>query len=124
MVLYPFYGYRKITAVLRREGFLVNHKKVFRLMGEMNLSAIFPRANKNKWIKANQSQYPYLLKDLAIEKTNQVWATDITYIRIHSGFVYFLALAQFVLDNPWYLKENRQMSSQLLIFGTFSPFGE
>ncbi len=92
MVLYPFYGYRKITAVLRREGFLVNHKKVFRLMGEMNLSAIFPRANKNKWIKANQSQYPYLLKDLAIEKTNQVWATDITYIRIHSGFVYFLAI--------------------------------
>ena len=89
---YPFYGYRKITAVLRREGFLVNHKKVFRLMGEMNLSAIFPRANKNKWIKANQSQYPYLLKDLAIEKTNQVWATDITYIRIHSGFVYFLAI--------------------------------
>ena len=92
MVLYPFYGYRKIAAVLRREGFLVNHKKVFRLMGEMNLSAIFPRANKNKWIKANQSQYPYLLKDLAIEKTNQVWATDITYIRIHSGFVYFLAI--------------------------------
>ena len=89
---YPFYGYRKITAVLRREGFLVNHKKVFRLMREMNLSAIFPRANKNKWIKANQSQYPYLLKDLAIEKTNQVWATDITYIRIHSGFVYFLAI--------------------------------
>jgi len=58
----------------------------------VNLSAIFPRANKNKWIKANQSQYPYLWKDLAIEKTNQVWATDITHIRIHSGFVYFLVI--------------------------------
>ncbi len=89
---YPFYGYRKITAVLRREGFFVNHKKVLRLMKEMNLSAIFPKANKNKWQKANYNQYPYLLKDLSIEKTNQVWATDITYIRLHEGFVYFLAI--------------------------------
>lgn len=89
---YPFYGYRKITAVLRREGILINHKKVLRLMKKMNLSAIFPKANKNKSIKANQSQYPYLLKDLSIEKTNQVWATDITYIKLSEGFVYFLAI--------------------------------
>lgn len=75
---YPFYGYRKITAVLKRDGILINHKKVQRLMQEMNLSAIFPKANKNKWKKANYSQYPYLLKDLTIDKTNQVWVTDIT----------------------------------------------
>ena len=54
-------------------------------MKEMNLSAIFPKANKNKWKKDKYNQYPYLLKDLAIEKTNQVWATDITYIRLHDG---------------------------------------
>jgi putative transposase len=100
---YPFYGYRKITAVLRREGFFVNHKKVLRLMKEMNLSAIFPKANKNKWKKAADNQYPYLLKDLAIEKTNQVWATDITYIRLHDGFVYFLAIidlySRFILSS-------------------------
>jgi len=89
---YPFYGYRKITVVLRREGFFVNHKKVLRLMKEMNLSAIFPKANKNKWKKSADNQYPYLLKNLSIEKTNQVWATDITYIRLHDGFVYFLAI--------------------------------
>ena len=89
---YPFYGYRKITAVLRREGILINHKKVLRLMREMNLSAIFPKASKHKKIKANQSQYPYLLKNLTIEKTNQVWATDITYIRMNDGFTYFLAI--------------------------------
>jgi putative transposase len=89
---YPFYGYRKITAVLKREGILINHKKVQRLMQEMNLSAIFPKANKNKWQKAKYNQYPYLLKDLAIDKTNHVWATDITYIRLHEGFVYFLAI--------------------------------
>ncbi len=89
---YPFYGYRKITAVLMREGILINHKKVLRLMQEMNLSAIFPKANKLKLIKKNHQKYPYLLKDLIIEKTNQVWATDITYIRLCEGFVYFLAI--------------------------------
>lgn len=89
---YPFYGYRKIAAVLKREGILINHKKVLRLMKDMNLSAIFPKANKNKWKKAEYNQYPYLLKDLAINKANHVWATDITYIRLHEGFVYFLAI--------------------------------
>ena len=89
---YPFYGYRKIAASLQREGFTVNHKKVLRLMKQMNLSAIFPRANKNKWIKANHDKYPYLLKDLTIFKINQVWATDITYIAMREGFTYFLAI--------------------------------
>ncbi len=100
---YPFYGYRKITVVLRREGILVNHKKVQRLMKEMNLSAIFPKANKNKWKKGKYNQYPYLLKDLAIDKINQVWATDITYIRLNEGFVYFLAIidlySRFILSS-------------------------
>ena len=89
---YPFYGYRKITAVLKREGILINHKKVQRLMKEMNLSAIFPKANKNKWQKSQYAQYPYLLKGLVINKSNQVWATDITYIKLSDGFVYFLAI--------------------------------
>jgi len=105
---YPFYGYRKITAVLKREGALINHKKVQRLMQEMNLSAIFPKANKNKWKKAQCDQYPYLLKNLAIDKTNQVWATDITYIRLREGFVYFLAIidlySRFILSS--YLSTN------------------
>lgn len=100
---YPFYGYRKITAVLRRDGILINHKKVLRLMKEMNLSAIFPKANKNKWKKGEYNQYPYLLKDLVIDKTNKVWATDITYIRLHDGFVYFLAIidlySRFILSS-------------------------
>lgn len=89
---YPFYGYRKITVALRREGILINHKKVQRLMQKMNLSAIFPKANKNKWIKAIYNQYPYLLKNLEIIRINQVWATDITYIRMNEGFTYFLAI--------------------------------
>jgi putative transposase len=89
---YPFYGYRKITAVLRREGFIINHKKVQRLMKQMNLGAIFPKAKGNyKKISYNQL-YPYLLKDLSIDKSNQVWTTDITYIRMNEGFVYLVAI--------------------------------
>ena len=89
---YPFYGYRKITAVLRREGLIINHKKVQRLMKQMNLAAIFPSKKGNyKKISYNQL-YPYLLKDLSVIKVNQVWTTDITYIRMNEGFVYFLAI--------------------------------
>lgn len=100
---YSFYGYRKITAVLRREGTLINRKKVQRLMQKMNLAAIFPKAHTNKWVKEKYNQYPYLLKDLIIFKTNQVWATDTTYIRLDDGFVYFLAIidlhSRFILSS-------------------------
>jgi putative transposase len=89
---YPFYGYRKITAVLRREGLIINHKKVQRLMKKMNLESIFPsKKSENKKISYNQL-YPYLLKGLRIDKSNKVWTTDITYIRMNEGFVYFVAI--------------------------------
>ncbi len=84
-IKYPFYGYRKITAVLRREE-IINHKKVQRLMQEMNLAAIFPKKKtKGQKVKYNQP-YPYLLKDLLVIRVNQVWVTDITYIRMNEGF--------------------------------------
>ena len=100
---YPFYGYRKITAVLRREGIIVNHKKVQRLMKNMDLAAIFPKkTNYSKKVSYNQL-YPYLLKDVMINRPNQVWTTDITYIRMNEGFVYFMAIidlfSRFILSN-------------------------
>ncbi len=105
---HPFYGYRKITAILKRDGILINHKKVLRLMQQVNLAAIFPKANKNKWVKAVYNQYPYLLKGLRIERINQVWTTDITYIRMSDGFTYFLAIidiySRFILSA--YLSNN------------------
>jgi len=105
---HPFYGYRKITAILKRDGILINHKKVLRLMQQMNLAAIFPKANKNKRVKAVYNQYPYLLKGLRIERINQVWTTDITYIRMSDGFTYFLAIidiySRFILSA--YLSNN------------------
>ena len=91
----PFYGVRKITAQLRADGLLVNHKAVARHMQMMGLRAIYPGPNLSK--RAQQHTiYPYLLRGLMIERPNQVWGVDITYIRLRSGWMYLFA----VLD--WY----------------------
>lgn len=91
----PFYGVRKITAQLRSEGRLVNHKAVARHMQRMGLRAIYPGPNLSK--RAQQhAVYPYLLRGLKIEHPNQVWGVDVTYIRLRSGWMYLFA----VLD--WY----------------------
>jgi putative transposase len=91
----PFYGVRKITAQLRSEGRLVNHKAVARHMQVMGLRAIYPGPNLSKGARQH-AVYPYLLRGLMIERPNQVWGVDITYIRLRSGWMYLFA----VLD--WY----------------------
>jgi len=91
----PFYGIRKITAQLRADGLLVNHKAVARHMQEMGLRAIAPGPHLSKRAQ-HHAVYPYLLKGLKIERPNQVWGVDITYIRLRSGWMYLFA----VLD--WY----------------------
>jgi len=83
------YGYCRITAQLRREGYLVNHKKVLRIMRQDSLLCVV----KRKWIRTTNSNHPYprfpnLIKDLVISSLNQVWFADITYIRILTAFVY------------------------------------
>lgn len=89
---YPFYGYRKITQVLRKEyDLIVNKKCVLRLMQLANISAIYPKPNLSKPSK-NHLVYPYLLKEISITQPNQVWMTDITYLRLQSRFVYLVAL--------------------------------
>jgi putative transposase len=87
----PFYGYRRITAELNRRGFLINAKRVIRLMREMNIQALYPRPCTSLRNEAHKI-YPYLLKDLSIEYPDQAWATDITYLRLPTGFVYLVAL--------------------------------
>jgi putative transposase len=87
----PTYGYRRITQVIRREGTLVNIKKVRRLMGLMRLKAIYPKP-KTSCGSANQEVAPYRLANLEITTVNQVWQVDITYIRTRKGFVYLTAL--------------------------------
>ncbi len=97
----PFYGYRRMTVYLRNLGFSVNHKRVRRLMRKLGLEAIYPKPNLSKPGKDHLT-YPYLLKAVAIEYSDQVWASDLTYIRIGSGFVYLLVImdwhSRFVIE--------------------------
>jgi putative transposase len=87
----PFYGSRRITAQLRREGVLVNRKAVQRHMREMGLEAIGPGPGGTTR-QPGQHIYPYLLRDLAITRPNQVWGIDITSIRLRHGWMYLVAL--------------------------------
>jgi putative transposase len=88
----PFYGYRRITADLQRQGHKINHKRVLRIMQEMHLQALYPKA-KTTVRNPEHKIYPYLLRDLAIVRPNQGWATDITYIKMPGGgFMYLIAI--------------------------------
>jgi len=83
----PFYGVRRITEQLRREKILVNHKRVHNLMQDMGIQGLIPKRNLSR-NDAPHIKYPYLLRNVPIVKANQVWGTDITYIRMSCGFVY------------------------------------
>lgn len=86
----PFYGSPRMTACLRRAGFAVNPKRVARLMRVMGLTAIYPRARVKP--APGHQIYPYLLRDVPVVRINQVWSTDITYIRLRRGWVYLTAV--------------------------------
>ena len=87
----PFYGSRRMVAVLRREGLIVNRKRVRRLMRLMGLEAIYQKPNTSQG-HPDHKVYPYLLRGLSIEQPNQVWCADITYIPMARGFVYLVAV--------------------------------
>lgn len=88
---FPYYGYRRITAELQRRKHNINHKRVIRMMREMRLQALYPKP-KTTLRNPDHKIYPYLLQGLKIMRPNQVWATDITYIRMPNGFMYLVAL--------------------------------
>jgi putative transposase len=89
----PFYGINKMTAWLHRCGHYVNHKRVRRLMRKMSLEAVYPRRKRSFSTPDKQHRiYPYLLKDVEIKRVDQVWSSDITYIRMHRGWVYLVAV--------------------------------
>ena len=87
----PFYGYRRMTVCLRREGYLVNPKRVARLMGVMGIEALYPKPRMTVVNPAHKI-YPYLLRGVKITHPNQVWSTDITYIPLAGGFMYLTAV--------------------------------
>lgn len=87
----PFYGSRRMKAWLEAEGHVVNRKRVARLMRLMGLEAIYQRPKTSQPAPGHQI-FPYLLRGVAIARTNQVWAVDITYIPMRRGFLYLVAI--------------------------------
>lgn len=87
----PFYGSRKMTEYLKREGHSVNRKRVRRLMQLMGIHAVYPGPNLSKR-RHDHNKYPYLLRDVTVDRPDMVWSTDITYIRVGNGFLYLAAI--------------------------------
>jgi len=88
---HPFYGSRKMTEWLQAQGEGVNRKRVQRLMRVMGLEAIYPKPKLSVAGRGHRI-YPYLLRDVSIERPDQVWSTDITYIPLATGFMYLAAV--------------------------------
>lgn len=88
---YPFFGSRQMTRWLRAQGHRVNRKRVRRLMRAMDLDAIYRKPNLSR-ANAAHPVYPYLLRDVVVDRANQVWATDITYLPVRGGYAYRCAV--------------------------------
>jgi putative transposase len=102
----PFYGSRKMTEWLGTQGFVVNRKRVSRLMAVMGLEAAYPKPKRSQPGEGHRI-YPYLLRGLGVDRINQVWSSDITYIRMSQGFLYLVAVmdwfSRYVLSWRWSL---------------------
>lgn len=109
--LYPFYGSRRINAVLGREGWPISRPTVQRYMREMGIAGIAPGPNLSKR-HPEHKVYPYLLRGLQIERPNQVWGIDITYIRLLKGWMYLVAIldwhSRYVL--AWELSQSLEIA--------------
>ena len=88
---HPFYGSRRMTQYLGEQGYQVNRKRVQRLMQTLGLAGMSPGPNTSK-AHPQHKIYPYLLRGVDIIRPNQVWSTDITYVRLPRGFVYLVAI--------------------------------
>ncbi len=97
----PFYGASKMTESLNSQGYPVNHKRVSRLMKQMGISAIYPKPKTSQPTK-DHLKFPCLIRNLKIDRVDQVWSTDITYIPLAKGFIYLTAImdwySRFVLS--------------------------
>ena len=88
---WPFYGYRRITEELKRNDHQVNRKRIRRIMHNLKIKAIYPKFNLSIPNRQHK-KYPYLLSGMTIDHVNQVWASDITYLRLRRGVVYLVAI--------------------------------
>lgn len=88
---HPFYGSPRMTLWLRDQGYQVNPKRIERLMREMGIAAVAPRRSLSAPRKEHK-KWPYLLRGMTIERPDQVWASDITYIGVQKGYFYLVAV--------------------------------
>ena len=108
----PFYGSRRMTAWLRSQGYTVNRKRVTRLMRQMGIEAIYTKPQLSQAAEGHVI-YPYLLRGVQIERVNHVWSADITYVRLHRGFIYLVA----VID--WWSRYVLAWAISITLDGTF-----
>jgi putative transposase len=87
----PFYGVLRMTEELRQRGYRINEKRVRRLLRQMGLMAVYPKPRLSQPGEGAQI-YPYLLRGVKVSRADQVWSTDITYVRLWHGFVYLVAI--------------------------------
>ena len=97
---WPFLGSRRMAAMLRAEGYPVNRKRVQRLMRKMGIAALGPKPRTTKPAPGHKI-FPYLLRNLMIDRANQVWAADITYVPIGRGFLYLVAASTGQAGRCW-----------------------
>ena len=102
---WPFYGSRRMRDALEERGHTVNRKQIQRLMRQMDLRALYPRRRTSQPSQGHKI-YPYLLRDLSIERANQAWASDICYIPMAKGFMYLVA----IMD--WYSRRVLRVSNE------------
>ena len=110
----PMYGSRRLQQMLRREAVLVGRRRIRRLMRKLGLWAVGPKPNTSKPHPAHKI-YAYLLRDLVIERPNQVWATDITYIPMRHGFLYLCAILDWATRKVLAWRLSNTMSSDFCI---------
>ncbi|MFT6332503.1 MAG: putative transposase [Lentimonas sp.] len=111
-------GYRRITAILNEQkDYKINKKRVLRLMRLIGIQAVYPK-KKTTIINKKEYKYPHLLRNLKITRPNQVWSTDITYIKIPGGFVYLTALidlfSKFIVSWQLSISMNTQFCLDIL----------
>jgi putative transposase len=110
----PFYGYRKVTLKLQEKGHMVTRKQVRRIMHRAGLKALYAGKKTSKPNKMHP-KYPYLLRNKAIWLPNQVWAADITYIRLSGGYVYLVAIVDLYSRKVLSWKISNTMDSQFCV---------
>ena len=117
---WPAYGYRRITKQLHREDWNINHKRVYRIMQKMGLQGQMKRQKRHTTDSQHHyKRFPNLIKELVINRPNQVWASDITYVRLNRGFVYLAVIMDIFTRSVrgWHLSRNLDQDLTRMDYG-------